>query len=106
VEWKLWVRRRLEEEEISLAELARRSKCSRAAISQLLGPEDEAPIETSTKLMPAINKALGAAAPRTHEPEPEQIDDAKARIDRAWPALDQESRQIVDALVRKLTPQG
>lgn len=103
VEWKLSVRRVVDGPGgMSRAELARAAGTTTATISQLLGPESDPPTESSSKLLPAINRALGL--PDLFDGNPDVvIDNLHDELTRAWPTLDATERAVIAMIVARRT---
>lgn len=102
IAWKLRVRERLDEIPMTRTELAKAVNVSTAAITQLLGREDEQPKKTSsTKLKPSIHEALGWPAPTDDADEEPPRDPLQAKFLRAWPHLDDTERQLIELIVER-----
>jgi len=98
VEWKRKVRAEIERQGVSRAELARLIKSSSAAVTLLLGREDEDPVESSSKLVPKINNALRIAE------RSDEISDPHLRsIASKWGRLTEEERQVIHDAVDVIT---
>lgn len=98
VEYKRWVRRRLQEEGWTLKEFATRVtrtgyKCTDEALWQLLGElgEPEPAPPSNTTLMPGINEVLGAAPPPVCDPD-DQLAQLQDMIADRWRRLSPHSR--------------
>lgn len=72
---------------------------STSAISQFLGHLDEEPVGSNTSLMPAMNKALGIAAPPLCDPA-DPLAQIKDRIAERWKQMTERDRRLLLELVR------
>lgn len=103
VEWKLRVRAVVDASGgISRTELADATGVTSAAISQLLGREDQQPKKSSTRLMPAIHKALGWRPPTDGNPD-KSVDDLHDELTKTWPTLDETERAVIAMIVARRT---
>lgn len=94
VAWKLRVLARMDEKGVSRADLARQVGCKVQAISLLLGKKGTKPVESSSKLVAPINKALGL-----REVQISEGDDLRGRFLRAEPDLNETQRSIIEATI-------
>jgi len=107
VELKLAIMARMDALGMNRADMSRALKAltgtgTPQALSNLLGREGSTPVESSTKLLPAIYKVLGW---KWIEDEQPKNSDDKLRDDilNAWPDLDATERAIIAAIVAKRT---
>lgn len=108
IEWKLAVIARMDELDLSRAEMSRRLRAitgtgTAQALSNLLGREGAAPVASSTKLMPVIHRVLGWKPPPGDDKPEKSDDDLRDGIINAWPDLDTTDRAIIAAIVAKRT---
>ncbi len=87
---------------ISRTELAAFVGVTTAAITQLLGREDELPKKaTSTKLKPKIHEALGWPPPSDEDEGEPAADALQEKLLRSWPYLDATDRNVIDMLIER-----
>ena len=105
IEYKVWLRKRLAEEEMSLDDLAdaikrldKTANATSASLSQLLGPAREAPVPTNTTLMPLINRVLGIAPPPICNPD-SPIAQLLDRLAARWTQMTERERSALVALI-------
>ena len=92
--WKADIRALMERQQISQAELARRIGAVPGSLILLFKPET-----IQSRLVPAIHKTLGIEPPQSTTIS--ERDDAKRRLDRVWPHLTPEERELVLAVAAR-----
>ena len=103
--WKLRVRQRIVELDMSRSDLARACSVTPATILNVLGREDAlSPPTTTCRIMPQIHRALGWPPPADAMPQ-KTVDDLHDRLTRAWPDLDATERAVIDLIVARRTKQ-
>lgn len=97
--WRQWVLDEMERQHLSLSELARRAGTTRQSIGNAIDPGT-----LQTRLMPAINAALGGAPPEVSSPERSQTlrDEIVDGIDD----LSEDDQRLVAALIESLIRKG
>ena len=103
-ETKLRILERMAELGMSRADLARETKTTTAAMSQFFGPVGTTPKTSSTKLLPAIHKALKWPAPDSAAAE--IVDDLHDELTTIWSTLDSTERAVLEMIVARRTRQG
>lgn len=101
-ELKLKVIARMQELGVTRADLARAANVTTAAITLFLGKEGTKPKKSSTKLLPAIYKALKWPPPEDANPD-EIVDELHDELTRVWPELDDTERAVLAMIVAKRT---
>lgn len=102
-DWRAWLERRMEEEDISQLELARRivaagGQATGAAISDILLGKS-----TKSRLVPAINAVLGGIVPTQHIlAYGGAVDDVKERISKLLDRMTQEEKEDLLRVVEHL----
>lgn len=104
VAYKLWARGALKARKWTLArfadeiERAGRDSISTAGLSEFLGTEERPPEPSNTKLMPAMNRALGIAPPPLCDPGNE-LEQLRDRLAARWALLTVRERRALLALL-------
>lgn len=88
----------------SRADFARAIGVTTAAVSQFFGPEGSSLKKSQTRLMPKINKAFKWPLPEKPTApisEDTPIDELRARLLAAWGDIDENDRQILEAIANR-----
>jgi AraC-like DNA-binding protein len=91
--WKRQVKLDMRLADISLAEMARRIKCSPSALTVLFREETK-----ESRLVSGIHRELGRPAPAMQT----NTDETLRRINMRWASLTKEQRALIDHLVEQL----
>lgn len=67
---------------------------STATITDLLGPEDEMPVASNSKLLPVINKVFGIAPPPVCQPD-DELDQLVDRFRSRWAKMTPRDRRFL-----------
>lgn len=102
---KVRILERMAELGMSRADLARETKATTAAMSQFFGREGTAPKTSSTKLLPAIYKALKWPPP-DDDSQAEIVDDLHDELTTIWQTLDSTERAVLQMIVARRTKQS
>lgn len=103
-EWKRAVNERMAELDMSRADLAREIGTSPASVSLLLGSAGAPLVTSSTKLMPAIHRALRWPPPRSSRGE-SSVDELHEKLTQLWGDLDETERAVITMIVARRKPQ-
>lgn len=88
-EWLAWLQSRMAELRINQPQLARMVGTSKMSISDILARK-----VTQTRLLPAINRALGGTPPR-QVTTVSAVDELRQRLDAVWDDLSESEQTLL-----------
>ena len=113
--YKLWLRAELERRGWTYDRLADEVKKANGgkgvtpeALHLLVGKLDDAPVDSNTSWLPAINKALGLPPPEIFDPSKPVTEETKwaELLARRWPKMTPRERQLLKDLLSEQEPES